>query len=133
MVLKHSVAGLIGLGVAALVVAGSTGPRLSAEPVAVAVQAGQDGAAKPDKIGSAPAYKAPDNWGTNRSPHFTFRFPPEYTTDLDFKTREIVVTRRSDKVKLIRVSFFDSEDPTFRKVADDVPFYKEILGSAVKR
>lgn len=86
-----------------------------------------------DKIGSVPAFTAPSGWGTNRSEQFTFRYPPEYTSDLDFTTREIVVSRRSDKAELIRVSFFNSTDPVFRKVADDVAYYREILGSAVKK
>jgi hypothetical protein len=86
-----------------------------------------------DRIGGVPAYTAPEEWGTNHNEKFSFRYPPEYTADLDFATREIVVTRVSDKVELIRVASFDSDDPVFRKVADEVPFYNEILGSAVKK
>jgi len=86
-----------------------------------------------DRIGGVPAYTAPEEWGTNHNDKFTFRYPPTYTADLDFATREIVVSRVEDKVELIRVAFFDSDDPVFRKVADDVPYYNEILGSAVKK
>lgn len=86
-----------------------------------------------DRIGGVPAYTAPEDWGTNHNEKFSFRYPPAYTADLDFATREIVITRVSDSVELIRVASFDSDDPVFRKVADDVPFYNEILGSAVKK
>lgn len=98
----------------------------AAEPQATAAPAA-------DRIGGVPAYAAPEDWGTNHNEKFTFRYPPTYTADLDFATREIVVTRVADKVELIRVAFFDSDDPVFRKVAEDVPLYNEILGSAVKK
>lgn len=120
---------VVAVGVMLAACAGGTSAQST---TAAARNTGVKEATEGDRIGSLPAYDAPVNWGTKRSPNFTFRYPPEYTADLDFPTREIVVTRREGAVELIRVAFFDSEDPVFRKVADDVAFYKEIVGSAKK-
>lgn len=81
-------------------------------------------------IGDRPAFDAPSNWGTNRSEHFTFRYPPEYTADLDFETREIVVTVRDGGEAVMRVQFFNSEDPVFVNVATDDLVFDQMVGSA---
>lgn len=105
---------------------GGDAPAEESAPQAATTPAG-------DRIGGVPAYAAPDDWGTNHNEKFTFRYPPAYTADLDFGTREIVVKRVADGVELIRVAYFDSDDPVFRKVAEDVPFFNEILGSAARK
>jgi hypothetical protein len=84
-------------------------------------------------IGDRSPFEAPSNWGTNRSEHFTFRYPSEYTADLDFDTREIVVTVRDGGEVVMRVQYFNSEDPVFVQVATDDPFFDQMIGSAEKK
>ena len=84
-------------------------------------------------LGDVAAFEAPSNWGTNTSVHFTFRYPPEYTTDLDFATREIVVTVRESGDEVMRVQYFDSEDPLFIQLTEEDPFFLQMAGSAARK
>ena len=78
-------------------------------------------------------FEAPSNWGTNTGEHFTFRYPSEYTADLDFATREIVVTVRESGDEVMRVQYFDSEDPVFIRVGEDDRFFEQMVGSAKQK
>lgn len=84
------------------------------------------------QIGDLGTFEAPSDWGTNRSEAFTFRYPPEFTSDLDFETREIVVTDRESGEVIMKVQYFDSEDPVFVDVAGSETF-AQMVGSAEKK
>lgn len=74
-------------------------------------------------------FEAPSNWGTLRTDNFNLRYPPEYTSDLDFETLENVISVRETGEELIRISVNDNGEPEFQKIADEVEFFDEIVGS----
>lgn len=84
-------------------------------------------------IGDLPSYEAPSDWGTGNNPNFTYRFPPEYTSDLDFETRETVVVHEETDEELLRIQYFDSEEPLFMMTGGDQALFDQIVGSAKKK
>ena len=117
------------VGLTLIVVFALSGQRWTA----AASRAGVHAAQTEVHIGDRSPFEAPSNWGTNRSEHFTYRYPPEYTADLDFDTREIVVTVRDGGEAVMRVQYFNSEDPVFVQVAKDDPIFDQMVGSAEKK
>lgn len=75
-------------------------------------------------------YEAPDNWGRhwNIDQGWSFRYPGEYTADLDFATGIVKVTDRETGAELIHVTY-NGEEVFFEEVGENVVWLYEIIGS----
>lgn len=80
-------------------------------------------------VEDVPSFDAPSDWGTLRTDTYNLRYPPEYTSDLDFDTLENVISVRETGEELIRISVNKDGEPEFTQVADEVEYFNEIIGS----
>lgn len=75
-------------------------------------------------------YEAPSNWARywNIDEGWSFRYPGEYTADLDFETRIVKITDRETNEELIHVRY-DGEELYFEEVGENVVWLYEIVGT----